>query len=409
MISGQTLATFRIDEATGRVVLEMAGHADLELGWREGLRGSREGDELDWMLTAFRSTLSSLRPSLDALLEAFRTLEAGAAIMAHRLVDDDATLLNEIRRRFEKRWRQWRMPGDVVPVVEVIGHDDMFPFEFLRCFDFRSYDGFANYAEAEDAFRSFLGFGTVVRRVTAATVEAEPLRRSPRLAVQFLRYEMQGAVAEEDYFGRVEHQLEIDGPSSPDPAAPAAERVDRVIDVLYDPRRRLDGSARSEPAQVHHFACHCDTSGSQASDTHYTFTLGSDDDTERCAVTLGVLRSSWPKRLQEGAFDGPRPLVVMNACGTSVINVRTAGSFPKWFLRQRHRAFVGTETEVPDVVAAAFAERLYDELLDSQPLGEALVRARRRLMAEELNPLGLLYVMHGDPALVVAGDEEAAA
>ena len=49
------------------------------------------------------------------------------------------------------------------------------------------------------------------------------------------------------------------------------------------------------------------------------------------------------------------------------------------------------------MVGAAFADRLYDELLAHKPLGEALVMARRRLMREEGNPLGLLYVLYGNP------------
>jgi hypothetical protein len=62
---------------------------------------------------------------------------------------------------------------------------------------------------------------------------------------------------------------------------------------------------------------------------------------------------------------------------------------------------IGTETLVPDVVAARFAEFFYKKLLTEQPLGTALVLVRRKLLEEFLNPLGLLYVLYADPDLTV--------
>jgi hypothetical protein len=398
LVTGQTLATFRIDAATERVTLEMPGYGDLDLGWREGLRAAREGTKLDWMLTMFRGRVSKLRPSLSALAGACRDLDRDAGVLAHRLVDDDPDLLDELRLRFVHAWPQWRNPGDVVPVVEIIGHDDLYPFELLPVFDASRIDRFENYAEAERGFQRFLGFGTMVRRVTGEQIETEPLEGRPPLAMQLMRFDLEGAVAEEAYFGRTRTRFALEGPSHPDVLG--ADAVERVIDVLYDPGLRLDGLPRTgATAQIHHLACHCDTTSTE--DDNYVFTLG-DDGEHRCPVTLGALRDGFRKRIPEhGRYGRPRPLVVMNACGSSAISVRTSASFPKWFLKTRHRAFVGTETDIPDLVGAAFAARLYDALLGHLPLGVAVVLARRRLMAEEHNPLGLVYSLYGDPFLTV--------
>jgi hypothetical protein len=80
----------------------------------------------------FRGKVSKLQPTPDALATACRNLDKDAGVLAHRLVDEDADLLEEIRLRFVEAWPQWRNPGDIVPVVEAVGHDDMFPFELLR-------------------------------------------------------------------------------------------------------------------------------------------------------------------------------------------------------------------------------------------------------------------------------------
>jgi len=94
-------------------------------------------------------------------------------------------------------------------------------------------------------------------------------------------------------------------------------------------------------------------------------------------------------------------MVVLNACASSKTDPLTAASFPRWFLRNGHRAFVGTEVNVPDAVAGAFGECLYGRLLQGRRLGEAIVCARRDLLRDFSNPLGLLYAMYGDTELEV--------
>lgn len=172
--------------------------------------------------------------------------------------------------------------------------------------------------------------------------------------------------------------------------------------ALHNPWVRLDGTRRKDiPFQIQHFACHCDTG--RANYQQYAMLLGRKPGIK---VTLGQIDDGIYRRsAHDGAFDDPRPLVFLNACGSSRIDARRFGSFPRIFLANSFRAFVGTHADIPDQAAATFATLVYDELLEGRRLGEALVRARRSLMAKHGNPLGALYVLYGDAMLQIRGRE----
>jgi hypothetical protein len=76
-------------------------------------------------------------------------------------------------------------------------------------------------------------------------------------------------------------------------------------------------------------------------------------------------------------------------------------SFQRWFMGNRHKAFIGTHVAIPDDVAADFAERFYRFLLGGFTFGEAIVLARRQLLADKRSLLGLLYVLFGNDLLEV--------
>jgi hypothetical protein len=397
MISGQLLASFVIDPVSGRVVLEMDGQGDLVLGKRTDLAAARA--YMDFVLDSFRGTFTSERPSLAELATALRELDEQMFQIGLTLVGDSVDLFDEIRERFIRAWPQWQVATDVVPIIEVRGHDDDFPFELLPMFDATPIGDLYNLVEAEMAVRRFVGFGAVVRRTTGETVEVSGLQAEPAMPLQLLTYEMAGASAEVDHLSRRLGQIEMDGPW-PGPELTDEEVRELLIDALFDPSTSLDGRHRTGiPIQVQHFACHCATENQ--TDVGYTIILGGPDDRRR-AISLGAIRQGFRQRAQaRGRGLGARPLVVVNACGSARIDKGTRRSFQQWFLNNRHRGYVGTETDIPDVVAAAFAERLYDALLAGRPLGEAIVIARRRLLNEWGNPLGLLYVLYGDPALAI--------
>jgi hypothetical protein len=391
---GEPLAIFDMDGPGGQIVLRMSGFADLELGHRGDLLGARRN--VDFVLDRFRSLLGGERPGLGNLTSALNYLDGELAQIAFHLVDDDAALLEKIRSRLARRWPRWRNTDDV-PIVEVRGHHEYFPFELLPLLDTTPFPTFANIAEVGAGLRRFLGFSTAVRRVGPQIVETAPLVASHSLPVQLITYDMAGVKAEAAAFGLRTGQMSVDGPW-PVHGQDSAEVEQRLLDALYDPGRSLSGEPGSGPAQIQHFACHCLT-GNQT-DSGFTLLIGGPGHEHR--IALGAIRLGYRGRGQSlGPADGPRSLIVANACGSAKVDPESRRSFPRYFLRNRHRGFVGTETDVPDTVAAVFAEEFYGALLDGTPLGTAVVHARRRLFARWHNPLGLLYVCYGDPTLAV--------
>jgi hypothetical protein len=62
---------------------------------------------------------------------------------------------------------------------------------------------------------------------------------------------------------------------------------------------------------------------------------------------------------------------------------------------------IGSETLIPDGLAAHFAEQVYDALLTGETLGMAVYRARRNLIEYRGNPGGVLWSVFGDPDLLL--------
>jgi CHAT domain len=199
-------------------------------------------------------------------------------------------------------------------------------------------------------------------------------------------------------FGRSLCRIDVDGPW-PGPGVSSEDVIERLIDALFDPERRLASQPNpGTPIQVQHFSCHCRTDNQ--TDSGYALILGGPG--QERSVTLGDIGTGFRQRNQRlGPIDGPRSLIIANACGSAKIDKESRRSFQRWFLNNHHRGFVGTEIDVPVDLAADFGVQLYREVLDSKPLGEAVVRARRWLLTERRSPLGLLYVLYGDPDLTI--------
>ncbi|MFC9594978.1 CHAT domain-containing protein [Streptomyces sp. NPDC056944] len=393
MISSQALAVFDMDPARTNVVLTIDG-CDLNLGPRERLTSARAN--VSHHLTRFRSQLSRPIPKLADLSQAIRQLDYHMGQLALQLVNDNTALLDEVRRRLVDAWPQWQQSNEIIPLIEVRGHDGDFPFELLPLLDSTEVTEFVNYAEAENALHRFLAFGAVIRRTTGETAVVDNLRADP-LPVQLLSYEIpdtgSGFESLEPHDG-----IEVEGPwPDPESALEPATFMKLLVDALYDPTKALDGGTRTRPVQIQHFACHGDTT--DKTDSDFTLLLGGPHERER-RISLGAIRHGFRQR--EARLVPPsdaRPLVIANACGSAVIDKASHRSFHQFFLNNRYRGFIGTEADVPTGVAVAFSVRFYEALLEGRPIGEAVVRARQRLFTERGNPLGLLYVLYGDPFL----------
>jgi hypothetical protein len=148
---------------------------------------------------------------------------------------------------------------------------------------------------------------------------------------------------------------------------------------------------RTEPFGLLHFACH-----------------NRFDATEGTRITLD--RPFDPTFMMTAASDqtlaAHAPMIFINAC-------RSAGQIPSYnqldgwaesFMRAGAGAFIGTLWEVSDGAAREFAQELYRQLVaDGDPLGQAVMTARRAIAAQPGDPTWLAYAVYGDPRARIVG------
>jgi hypothetical protein len=111
-------------------------------------------------------------------------------------------------------------------------------------------------------------------------------------------------------------------------------------------------------------------------------------------------------RLTPGDLDGEiwanHPIVVLNGCRTAAFSVDALSPFLVTLIRDRQAsALLATEIAVWEPLARAFAGEFMAAFLNSNTAGEALLQARRKLLAVN-NPLGLSYTLYGVSDLKLA-------
>jgi hypothetical protein len=318
--------------------------------------------------------------------------------LAQTLAPNGAVDARRLRLLLETAFPQWET-SDEVPLIQVEGPTDGFPFEMLPLFG----DGLPGREDVQRTARRFLAFSAAVWRVPpvpgrrgGATSGQRLVTKGPLPLSLFWFQPMRGARDEHDYFAGRETLVELAGPW-PKPKMDEDEVLDRLGAVLFDPSLRFPPDETGRELLIQHFACHCDTAGDEPA--YYELELAGGPD-ESCSIRLGELGAGFDARQRDLTYR-QRPLVFLNACGSAHADPWRVYSWPQWFLANGHRGVIGTETLVPDRAAARFSRFFYDELLGGTPLGAALVRARRRLLAECLNPLGILYVLYADPDITI--------
>jgi hypothetical protein len=347
--------------------------------------------------------------SAQELLQPLSTIFNDCTRLGQRLAGGSADRYSEVREAFRRSWPTWENPSsDEIPVVQLVAHDVSFPVELLPVFSNEDISHLDNDAELATATQRFLGFTAVIHRV-APGVSSMPdlLRNEQKLPIQFLRYldparglrkkrTWSGFEQEQQFMASLGEVLTVDGPWPTSPVT-AKQVQQRLVAALFDPSCRL-GTTVGPPAELAHFACHCETE--DRIDDDYELIL-SDEQGQRLSVTLGEIQTGYDRLVDPARRLGPRAPVMLNACGTSTVNPWSGMSFQRWFIKNNHRAFIGTQAAIPDDVAADFAERFYRFLLGGYTFGEAIVLARRQLLADTKSLLGFLYVLFGNDLLQV--------
>ena len=96
------------------------------------------------------------------------------------------------------------------------------------------------------------------------------------------------------------------------------------------------------------------------------------------------------------------PIVFLNMCESAQLFPDAGRSFISVFLNRFAGAVIGTECPVPPVFAAAMGEHMLPQLLAGTTAGNALLVARRDMLNNHGNPLGLAYALWGDAASALA-------
>jgi hypothetical protein len=348
------------------------------------------GDKLDVSWPDLSEALNSLRKLGQLILDEFF---AGVS------VDD----LRKAYGLFESAHPLWQSPmedlrtGDQPPMIQLSAAvEEALPIEVLPLFGpSQPKMTVTDHENLTRAAASFLGFSVVVKRVirNMQSPQDDAREYARKLPMKlFFNAELKGAIWEEEFFSDKKTAIDLDGPW-PDEDMDESFFPEALVGYLLKPSSGFNGNVREAADQIHHFACHCET---QDPDQAWVLRLAGKGKSE-CTVALRemkIARAALVARLRRAASP---PLVVLNACGSSMIYPGKLGSFAEFMLQNGCRGFIGPEARIPDEVAAEFTREFYDRLLNGYSIGMALQGTKWSLLRKYRNPLGILYTFYGNP------------
>jgi CHAT domain len=284
---------------------------------------------------------------------------------------------------------------DVRPVPE----QDYFPWELLPLFDQLVNCGQASdQVGLEEVCEAFVGFSAIVERCYAhGPVGKGYLSGWHQLPVRLIyNAEHEGARKEVGYF-RAHGNVLLEGPyprSVGDPAAPSLGRQ------LGYPHLGIDGSMRSRGDEIVHITVHCDAQGERSDD--YSIHMA-DEFNRPMVVKLRELDDEiytcWLERKMNGDVSTDMPMVFFNACGTTMLDPTCATSLISPLYKNENSCIIATAGNVSDRLAAVMSQRFYNELFTGATVGQALHRAKWRILRDWTHPMGLLYSIHINASL----------
>ncbi|WP_221354448.1 CHAT domain-containing protein [Streptomyces beigongshangae] len=365
--------------------------------------GARFGQNVARVLALWqrsgRLPLTDADRSLQVLAEAGRILLTRSLRNAHEVH-------GELSARMRRWCPAWRDPEATVPVVHVQrGVPQWLPWEMLPLFDLSWNGGAEDLTQLWRAARMFPGLSAIVERGMGQPARTPlGLRTSGgRLPLRFLWHARYPGARGELGFFRSRDGIHLDGPH-PDDRVPYPGAVS-FAEQLADPALSTDGQRLRHFHQVLHMSCHTTVAtGSGQTQGHdpLVFHLASEGGrTVDVSVekVLADLIPAWGRAPRPSGLG--MPLVFLNACSTAVRDPLSLGSLLEPFDYNRNPGVIGTVAKLPDRLAEAFSRRFYETLLAGHTTGEALHTAKWDLLHTRRNPLGLLYVLHGDSTLRV--------
>jgi hypothetical protein len=254
-----------------------------------------------------------------------------------------------------------------------------------------------------NAAAQFPAFSTITRRILSDvkqlsnTLLNQTIDNSNNLQVRFFQHdEHQGVKIEQDFLRSIA-RVNLRGPW-PDSDLKQGTFEDQFTRLVYEASDNANGAID----HIQHFCCHFDTKANNTDDhflllghRRHRVMLGDYVVTKK--ITLGTIQSKFINftRNNENIY----PLVFLNACGSAKVNLNGATSFPGILLRIYNRGVIGTEAQIPEILAARFSENFYALMIQRKTLGEAIFRSRWEVAIKYNNYLGILYSVYANPDL----------
>jgi hypothetical protein len=133
-----------------------------------------------------------------------------------------------------------------------------------------------------------------------------------------------------------------------------------------------------------------------------TRTVTGEPDVPRIVVEAG---KQWLHALEvrertedDDILQKPQPLVLLMACSSAAVELRTLNDLFKSLVRAGAAGVVGNETVINTKLASTFAGELTGRLWKGESFGESIRLVRRRMLAQG-NPLGFILTAFGDADL----------
>jgi CHAT domain len=286
-----------------------------------------------------------------------------------------------------------------IPVVELDSNGDYIHFETLPVLGFGGRPKVTGKKSLRRAMTRLLGMSSIIRRTSLKPPNQDlKLRKTGKLPIKFFRdTALPGSVTEAEFFKDFSQHFDLDGPW-PKGRVAVGNFAERLAGFLAQPDTTFSGRARDPVDQIHHISCHCYIGEELSHDNRLEFSNG----VNSYSATLRDLQAAYSEIFRTLPRERPSPpLAFLNACTSVSVDVRELCSFPGLLL-ESHRGVIGTETRIPDVVAAEFSAAFYRSLLNGYTVGESLHSAKWYLIEEHNNPLGLVYTLYADPNLYVS-------
>jgi hypothetical protein len=243
------------------------------------------------------------------------------------------------------------------------------------------------------AVTRFPGFSFVTRRIVPENQIPQDalLRGAPRVPVKMFRNtRFPGSHIEARVLGR-NFALDGEGPWPDVPGRTAHAAVSAMVHCDKD----FLGSSKSTIDQIHHFSCH-----SARLDNDHFLELRAEGD-----MPIRVFMSPFNRAVaieNARSTDYERPFAFLNACVTNSPSSESLATWTDTLLWAGYRGVIGTEAPAPDLFASTFSCIFYGELVTRQTVGQALQRAKWKMLERWRNPMGLLYTLFGNPDLRIS-------